>query len=98
MRQREQAPMVAALTLTWVGRLPDYTGTEFAPQYIGLFAMGMLAASLYTSRTPRWARLRAPGENGRARVDRNAVKCHSTPVSYLYPSNLADGFELNAAC
>ncbi len=50
--------LLFGLELTWVGRLPGYTGTEFAPQYIGLFAMGMFAASVYTRPTPRWLRLR----------------------------------------
>ncbi len=53
--------LLFALTFTWVGRLPDYTGTEFAPQLIGLFAIGIFAASVHTSPTPRWARLRAIG-------------------------------------
>jgi peptidoglycan/LPS O-acetylase OafA/YrhL len=50
--------LLFALALTWVGRLPDYAGTEFAPQYFGLFAMGMFAASVYTAPSPRWNRLR----------------------------------------
>jgi peptidoglycan/LPS O-acetylase OafA/YrhL len=50
--------LLFGLAFTWVGQLPGYTATEFAPQYIGLFAMGMFAASLYVKPTPRWTRLR----------------------------------------
>ncbi|HZC05306.1 MAG TPA: acyltransferase [Ktedonobacterales bacterium] len=46
------------LALTWVGRLPFYAGFSFVPQYFGLFAIGMCAASAYTTQTPRWLRLR----------------------------------------
>lgn len=45
------------LTLTWVGRLPYYAGFTFVPQYFGLFAIGMCAASVYTAPTPRVQRL-----------------------------------------
>jgi peptidoglycan/LPS O-acetylase OafA/YrhL len=50
--------LLIALAPTWVGKLPGYAGYAFAPQYIGLFAMGMFAASVYTAPGPRWARLR----------------------------------------
>ncbi|HEX8983751.1 MAG TPA: acyltransferase [Ktedonobacterales bacterium] len=50
--------LVIGLTYTWVGRLPGYTGYSFVPQYIGLFGMGMFAASIYTKQTPRWTRWR----------------------------------------
>ncbi len=50
--------LMNALVPTWVGHLPGYGIYAFAPQYIGLFAMGMFAASIYTSPTPRWNRLR----------------------------------------
>lgn len=46
------------LTQTWIGRLPYYAGFTFVPQYFGLFAIGMCAASAYTTQTPRWLRLR----------------------------------------
>ena len=60
-------PLVAALSLvlmfalvpTWIGHVPGYAAVAFAPQYIGLFAMGMFAASVYTAQSPRWERLRA---------------------------------------
>jgi peptidoglycan/LPS O-acetylase OafA/YrhL len=45
------------LTPTWVGQTPGYLLNAFAPQYIGLFAMGMFAASSIHS-SSRWARLR----------------------------------------
>lgn len=47
-----------ALAPTWIGALPGYLNDEFAPQYIGLFGMGMFAASIYTTPSPRWIRLR----------------------------------------
>lgn len=46
------------LTQTWVGRLPYYAGFTFVPQYFGLFAIGMGAASAYTAQSARWRRLR----------------------------------------
>jgi peptidoglycan/LPS O-acetylase OafA/YrhL len=43
-----------ALIPTWIGHLPGYTVYSFAPQYIGLFAMGMFAASVLVNGRPRW--------------------------------------------
>jgi peptidoglycan/LPS O-acetylase OafA/YrhL len=50
--------MVAAL-LTWIGSLSPYSGAQFIAPYTGLFSMGMFAASVYTTPTARWVRLRA---------------------------------------
>ncbi|MDE3229512.1 MAG: acyltransferase [Chloroflexota bacterium] len=50
--------LVVVLALTWIGRLPGYLNDEFDPQYIGLFSMGMFAASVYTAPSPHWIRLR----------------------------------------
>lgn len=50
--------LMNALVPTWIGHLPGYGIYSFAPQYIGLFAMGMFAASVYTTPTSRWNHLR----------------------------------------
>jgi peptidoglycan/LPS O-acetylase OafA/YrhL len=50
--------LMFALVPTWVGQTPGYAAVAFAPQYIGLFAMGMFAASLHTVPSPRWGSLR----------------------------------------
>ena len=44
--------LTTALIPTWIGHLPGYGMYSFAPQYIGLFAMGMLAAGICTHRRP----------------------------------------------
>lgn len=49
--------LVLWLNKTWLGGLAGYTTSEFAPQYFGLFAMGMFAASVYTAPTLLWTRL-----------------------------------------
>jgi peptidoglycan/LPS O-acetylase OafA/YrhL len=53
--------LAVALAPTWIGQTPGYLLNAFAPQFIGLFAMGMFAASaLHTSPSfSRWTRLRA---------------------------------------
>ncbi len=48
-----------ALVPTWIGRLPGYAIYAFAPQYIGLFAMGMFAASIVAHGDSRWGQIRA---------------------------------------
>ncbi|HEU0027744.1 MAG TPA: acyltransferase [Ktedonobacterales bacterium] len=48
-----------ALIPTWIGHVSGYGFDAFAPQYIGLFAMGMFAASIVTHGGPRWSRIRA---------------------------------------
>lgn len=50
--------LLIGLLYTWIGRLPGYGGYSFVPQYIGLFGMGMFAASIYVKQTPLWRRLR----------------------------------------
>lgn len=50
--------MLVGLSYTWVGHLPRYTAAAFAPQYFGLFGMGMFAASIHVKQTPLWTRLR----------------------------------------
>ncbi|HZC05307.1 MAG TPA: acyltransferase [Ktedonobacterales bacterium] len=49
---------LVCLATTWVGQMKGYAGYAFVPQYFGLFAIGMCAASAYTTQTPRWLRLR----------------------------------------
>ncbi|HEX8995281.1 MAG TPA: acyltransferase [Ktedonobacterales bacterium] len=51
--------LLLLLDMTWVGQLPGYSSYTVAPQYLGLFAMGMWAASAYTAQPPLWRRLRA---------------------------------------
>lgn len=47
-----------ALYPTWIGQLPFYSSIEFAPQFFGLFAMGMFGASVYRSTSPVWRHMR----------------------------------------
>ncbi|HEU0028037.1 MAG TPA: acyltransferase [Ktedonobacterales bacterium] len=46
-----------ALLATSVGHEPGYGISAFDPQYLGLFALGMLAATIYTMPTPFWSAL-----------------------------------------
>lgn len=48
---------VGALALTWLGHLPSYGTNSIAPQYVGLFGLGMFAASIHTRPTHLWQRL-----------------------------------------
>lgn len=47
-----------ALRPTWLGELPGYGDYAFAPQYLGLFAIGMLGAAIAFSPRPAYAALR----------------------------------------
>lgn len=42
----------------WMTRTPGDDITQASPEFIGLFAMGMFATSVYTAPSPRWTRLR----------------------------------------
>lgn len=48
---------VGALAPTWLGHLPSYGTNSIVPQYVGLFGMGMFAASIHTRPTHLWQRL-----------------------------------------
>ncbi len=75
-----------ALVPTWIGHLPGYAVVSFAPQYIGLFAMGMFAASVYVTPSQNWARLRdryvwdALGLGGLALL---ALTVNNKPISII---------------
>lgn len=50
-----------ALIPTWIGQAPGYGSVAFAPQFVGLFAMGMFAATLTEAGAPLWTKLRDRG-------------------------------------
>jgi peptidoglycan/LPS O-acetylase OafA/YrhL len=80
-----------ALLTTPVGQEPGYGISAFDPQYAGLFALGVLAATIYSAPTPFWSAL------GRWRVwDVLALGCLAVLLTRSHVETLFGWLALDA--